>query len=78
MNARQRRCAYRVCTPALDGLGAGAVGAGAVVALLSGGGLGGFMIALTEPNTEAHNRVRTALETAGAARTWSTRLGAAE
>ncbi|WP_280405655.1 mevalonate kinase [Nocardia brasiliensis] len=67
-----------VSTPALDRLVAAAVGAGALGAKLTGGGLGGCMIALTEPNTEAHNRVRTALETAGAARTWSTRLGAAE
>ena len=63
--------------PLLDELTEAARGAGALGAKLTGGGLGGCVIALAtgEP---AVRQVRTALERAGAAATWSYRMRVSE
>ena len=63
--------------PLLDELTEAARGAGALGAKLTGGGLGGCVIALAtgEP---AVRHVRTALERAGAAATWSYRMRVSE
>ena len=63
--------------PLLDELTEAARGAGALGAKLTGGGLGGCVIALVagEPTTR---RVRAALERAGAPQTWSYRMRVSE
>ncbi|GAB2713252.1 mevalonate kinase [Nocardia thraciensis] len=58
-----------VSTPALDRLVAAALRAGAHGAKLTGGGLGGCVVALTDP--DAASTVRSALQAAGACRTWA-------
>ncbi|WP_280331993.1 mevalonate kinase [Nocardia wallacei] len=58
-----------VSTPQLDRLIDVALRAGALGAKLTGGGLGGCLIALTEPRRAS--TVRDALVAAGAARTWT-------
>ena len=63
-----------VSTPQLDGLVDAAIGAGALGAKLSGGGGGGNMIVLVTP--DQINTVQRALIAAGAARVFSTQLGA--
>lgn len=62
-----------VSSPELDRLVAAALEAGAPGAKLSGGGRGGNMIALVSPEDE--ERLKEALRKAGAARTFTTRLG---
>ena len=62
-----------VSSPALDGLVAAALAAGACGAKLSGGGRGGNMIALVAPSNMA--TVKSALESAGAAQLYTTSLG---
>lgn len=59
--------------PILDDLTEAARGAGALGAKLTGGGLGGCVIALVTGES-ATRRVRAALERAGAAATWSYRM----
>ena len=61
-----------VSCPALDTLVDGARGAGAWGAKLSGGGLGGNMIALVDPARAGE--IAEALRAAGAVRTWITRV----
>lgn len=63
--------------PVLDRLVATARDAGALGAKLTGGGLGGCAIALTDDERSAA-RVRTALEEAGAAATWTYRMRTGE
>lgn len=63
-----------VSSPELDILVEAAVAAGALGAKLSGGGRGGNMIALCDPDRE--DSVRAALFFAGAARVFSTRIDA--
>lgn len=63
--------------PVLDVLTEAARGAGALGAKLTGGGLGGCVIALVTGEPAAH-RVRAALEQAGAAATWRYRMRLSE
>ena len=63
--------------PILDELTASARRAGALGAKLTGGGLGGCMIALAE-GAQAANRVRAALEHSGASATWIHRMPISE
>ena len=67
----------RLSLPVLDDLTDAARNAGALGAKLTGGGLGGCVIALVtgEPTTR---RVRAALERAGAPQTWSYRMRVSE
>ena len=67
----------RLSLPILDDLTDAARNAGALGAKLTGGGLGGCLIALVagEPTTR---RVRAALERAGAPQTWSYRMRVSE
>ena len=67
----------RLSLPILDDLTDAARNAGALGAKLTGGGLGGCVIALVagEPTTR---RVRAALERAGAPQTWSYRMRVSE
>ena len=67
----------RLSLPILDDLTDAARNAGALGAKLTGGGLGGCVIALVagEPTTR---RVRAALERAGASQTWSYRMRVSE
>ncbi|MFI1917930.1 mevalonate kinase [Nocardia sp. NPDC020380] len=66
-----------VSLPRLDHLAEAALRAGAHGAKLTGGGLGGCVIALADPDTESQQRIRAALTEAGAIRTWVTTLGGA-
>ncbi|QIS08787.1 mevalonate kinase [Nocardia arthritidis] len=59
-----------VSTPVLDHLIAAALDAGALGAKLTGGGLGGCVIALAGPGPQAPAELAAALRAAGAARTW--------
>ncbi|POM23585.1 mevalonate kinase [Actinomadura rubteroloni] len=68
--------ALGVSAPAVDRLVAAALAAGAAGAKLTGGGLGGCVLALAAPARDAAG-LRAALERAGAVRTWSVPLGAA-
>ncbi|WP_280403099.1 mevalonate kinase [Nocardia brasiliensis] len=67
-------CEIGVSCGALDRLVAAAIEAGAAGAKLTGGGLGGCMIALVEDDEQAAT-VRTALQQGGAVRTWTIALG---
>ncbi|WP_449277243.1 mevalonate kinase [Leucobacter sp. GX24907] len=64
-----------VSTVDLDVLVAAATGAGAYGAKLTGGGLGGCVLALA-PSADDAERISLALRTAGAARTWTTAVPA--
>lgn len=64
-----------VSTPVLDELVAAAVAAGSPGAKLTGGGLGGCVIALADDAGQAE-RVGSALRHAGARRTWTATVGA--
>ena len=63
--------------PILDDLTASARRAGALGAKLTGGGLGGCVIALAD-GTQAADRVRAALEHSGASATWIHRMPVSE
>ena len=63
--------------PVLDRLVAAAHQAGALGAKLTGGGLGGCIIALTD-SAQAADRVRAALESSGAPATWTHRMSISE
>ncbi len=63
--------------PVLDELTASARRAGALGAKLTGGGLGGCVLALAD-SAQAADRVRTALEHAGAPATWAHRMPVSE
>lgn len=63
----------RVSSPLLDNLVAEALGAGALGAKLTGGGLGGCIMALVPSGSHA-DRVGDALHRAGAAQTWHTKV----
>lgn len=62
-----------VSSPALDALVEAALGAGAHGAKLTGGGLGGCVLALADSDEQAE-RLALALRTAGAPRTWTTEV----
>ncbi|WP_280405138.1 mevalonate kinase [Nocardia brasiliensis] len=64
-----------VAVPANDRLVDAAIRAGAYGAKLTGGGMGGCVIAVTDPDTDSLRRVRTAVTDAGAVRTWITPIG---
>ncbi|MEG8184148.1 mevalonate kinase [Nocardia terpenica] len=66
-----------VSTPEINRLIAAALDSGALGAKLTGGGLGGCVIALAEPDPALLLRLSTALRSAGAVRTWITGLGGA-
>lgn len=66
-----------ISIPALDGLTRAARDAGALGAKLSGGGLGGCVIALAATDTDAE-AVRAALLEAGAAQTWTYQMRTSE
>ena len=63
--------------PVLDDLTGAARRAGALGAKLTGGGLGGCTIALAD-GPRAADRIRAALERAGAAATWTYRMRVSE
>ena len=65
--------AIRVSSPLLDSLVAEAMAAGALGAKLTGGGLGGCIMALV-PSAANAESVRSALERAGAVQTWHTKV----
>ncbi|MFG2004906.1 mevalonate kinase [Spirillospora sp. NPDC048911] len=65
-----------VNTPEIDRLVAAAIEAGALGAKVTGGGLGGCVIALADPRDDAAHLCE-AMEQAGAARTWPVELGGA-
>lgn len=64
-----------VSTPTLDGLVDAATAAGARGAKLTGGGLGGCILALADSHEQAETLAR-ALRAAGAPRTWTTEVSA--
>ena len=68
--------AIGVSSPALNGLVSAALDAGAIGAKLTGGGLGGCIIALAESDEHAE-RLGSALREAGAPRTWTATVPAA-
>lgn len=68
--AQQELTALEVSHPQLDVLIEAANQAGALGAKLTGGGIGGTILALA-PNMEVANRIITALETAGANEVWT-------
>ena len=68
--------AIGVSSPALNGLVAAALDAGAIGAKLTGGGLGGCIIALAESDEHAEH-LGSALREAGAPRTWTATVPAA-
>lgn len=73
MNANQEHLsALRLSCPELDALILAARQAGALGAKLTGGGMGGYMLALVTPETE--NAVAEALRSAGSPRVFTTRL----
>ncbi|KAB2346911.1 mevalonate kinase [Actinomadura rudentiformis] len=65
-----------VNTPATDRLVTAAVEAGALGAKVTGGGLGGCVIALADPHGDAAHLCE-ALQQAGAVRTWPVQMGSA-
>ncbi|MEG8184143.1 mevalonate kinase [Nocardia terpenica] len=64
-----------VSAPALDHLITAALDAGALGAKLTGGGLGGCLLALAGPDPQAPAELAAALRAAGATRTWCTTGG---
>ncbi|MFI5775539.1 mevalonate kinase [Nocardia sp. NPDC051570] len=64
-----------VSTPALDRLVDAAMGAGALGAKLTGGGLGGCVIVVADPDPEGVRRIRDRLHAAGAVWTVATVVG---
>lgn len=67
-------CAVGVSTPDLDRLVTAARNAGALGAKLTGGGLGGFVLALSDGSAGAAAGLSAAMEAAGATRTMVTRV----